>query len=94
MMLRKDSSFVVDRAVLKVKDQIRYKPVALDDLNEFTGCERFAVHPAQHEKSMNGTFYVAHIDGFSQQHTRVEYCGTNQQDGQRPGSDRLYQSSS
>ena len=50
--LCKDSGFVIDRAIFETEDQVRFNPVAADDLNEVSFCDRLSGITPQFEKTV------------------------------------------
>jgi hypothetical protein len=58
--LGKDRFFIVDRAILKAKDQMRYDLVSACRLDGIAGSEGFASRVAQQEKSTASTQAVPH----------------------------------
>jgi hypothetical protein len=60
--LREYGRVVIDRTILKAKDQTARHPVTLCDLGYFTVCNALAIKAAQCQKAMHQAFDVADGD--------------------------------
>jgi hypothetical protein len=58
--LRKDCSFVVDRAIFETEEQTGGNPITTDDLEEVAHRKDVALFRTQREKTVDGSFHVAH----------------------------------
>ena len=78
--LREYGRVVIDRTILKAKDQTARHPVTLCDLGHFTVCKALAIKGAQCQKAMHQAFHVADRDLITNERDCLEHAG--QQDCQ------------
>jgi hypothetical protein len=86
--LRKDCSFIVDRAVLETEEQSGGNLLAPDGLGEVTCREHAAFFRTQYEKAVDSSLNMAHGYGLSWR-TRVQ--STDQRYGDVSTSETLCQ---
>jgi len=77
-MLRKYRGLIINGAIFKVETEVGYQLVPADNLSKVASRDRFAVHRAQDEKTMDRTFHVANGYRFSPRHTGVEQRRANE----------------
>ena len=63
--LRKDCSFIVDRAIFEAEEQARGNPITADDLEEVTHREHAAFIRTQRKKAVESSLHMAHRYGLS-----------------------------
>jgi hypothetical protein len=77
--LRKDCSFIVDRAIFETEEQARGNPIAADYLEEVTHRKHASCFRTQREKPVDSSLDVAHRDGLR---WRSGSQGTHQHGGE------------
>src|SRR3981081_3953799 len=86
--LREYGCVVIDRTILKAKDQTARHPVTLWDLGHFTICKALAIKGAECKKAVHQAFHVAHVDLITSQRDCLECAG--QQDCQHAKPELSY----
>src|SRR5271170_4027379 len=77
--LRKYCSFVVERAVAKVKDEPRRDPVAVANLNEIAIRNRLSILRLQHQEAMKCALRSANRNRIGGHRPRTKHCQPNRQ---------------
>src|SRR5438105_7758484 len=86
--LREYGCVVIDRTILKAKDQTARHQVTLWDLGHFTVCKALAIKGAECKKAVHQAFHVAHVDLITSQRDCLEHAG--QQDCQHAKPELSY----
>jgi hypothetical protein len=82
--LREYGRVVIDRTILKAKNQTAGDPVTLCYLSHLTIRKALAVKGTQCQKAMHQAFHVAHGDLIGRQQHRVESRGAGQWGREQP----------
>src|SRR5881628_2591489 len=82
--LREYGRVVIDRTILKAKNQTAGDPVTLCDLSHLTVGKAPAIKRAQCKKPVHQTFHVTDADLISRQQDRLECRGAGQQGRDQP----------